>query len=133
MPWSVLVVDDNRLVRKGVRRLFEDESDFEVIAEAEHGAEAIEKAVALKPHLIILDFSMPVMNGFEAAPILLAKLPTVIIIMLTLFLGAEMENSARNSGIHGCVPKHQAGTYLIPTARALFDKRPTANSKSTTA
>jgi DNA-binding NarL/FixJ family response regulator len=124
MPWAVLVVDDNHLVRKGVRRLFEDEPDFEVIAEAEHGAEAIETAVALKPHLIILDFSMPVMNGFEAAPILLAKVPTVIIIMLTMFWGAEMENSARNSGIHGFVSKTQAGTHLIPTARALFDKRP---------
>jgi len=129
MPWIVLVADDNALIRKGVTRLFEVESDFEVSGEAEHGAEAIEKALVLKPHLVVLDFSMPVMNGLTAAPILRKRLPEVIIIMLTMFSGEEMETSARNAGIHALVAKHQAATHLIPTARDLFQKRPTPNGK----
>jgi DNA-binding NarL/FixJ family response regulator len=129
MPWLVLIVDDNALVRNAVRRLFEDESDFEVSGEAEHGAEAIEKAVLLKPHLIVLDFAMPVMNGLTAASILRERLPKVLIIMLTLFSSDVMKTSARNAGIHAFVAKHQADTHLIPTAHDLFKKGPTPNDK----
>ena len=130
MPWAVLVVDDNALIRKAVRSLFKRETDFEVIGEAEHGAEAVEKAIGLRPHLIILDFRMPVMNGLEAAPILRTSLPTVFIIMLTLFWGEEMESSARKAGIHAFVPKDRAATHLLPTARALFKERPIPNGES---
>jgi DNA-binding NarL/FixJ family response regulator len=133
MPWLVLIVDDNAFIRSGVRRLFEDESDFEVSGEAEHGAEAVEKAAALKPHLIVLDFSMPIMNGLTAAPILRERLPEVVIIMLTMFTGDEVETSARKAGVHALVPKHHAASDLIPTARALFSKRPTPNGESAAA
>jgi DNA-binding NarL/FixJ family response regulator len=123
MAWLVLIVDDNRLIRNGVKRLFEDESDFEITGEAEHGAEAVEKASILKPHLIVLDFAMPVMNGLTAAPILRERLPEVVIIMLTMFPGEELGTSARKAGIHAVVAKHQAATHLVPTARALFSER----------
>ena len=62
MNWSVLLVDDNSLMRQGLRFLFEAEPEFEVCGEASHGREAIEKAATLKPHLIVLDYAMPVMN-----------------------------------------------------------------------
>ena len=74
MTKLVLLVDDNRQMRQALRMLFESEPDFEVAGEAEHGQGAIEKAEVLTPHLIILDFSMPVMNGLEAALILRKKL-----------------------------------------------------------
>ena len=124
MKWSVLIVDDNRLIRNGVKQLFECETDFEVAGEAEHGAEAVEKALVLKPHLIVLDFAMPIMNGLEAAPILRKRLPKVLIIMLTMFSGEEMETSALKAGVHALVPKHQAASHLIPTARNLFKASP---------
>jgi DNA-binding NarL/FixJ family response regulator len=133
MSWGVLIADDNPLIRNGVRRLFEGESGFEVIGEAKHGAEAIEKAIALRPNLIILDFSMPVMNGLEAASMLRKNVPSVFIIMLTLFVGDKMEASAREAGVHAFVPKNHAATRLVPTARALFDKRPIPKGKSTSA
>ena len=133
MSWGVLIVDDNALIRNVVRRLFEAEPDFEVIGEAKHGAEAIEKAIALRPNLIILDFSMPIMSGLEAAPMLRKNLPSVFIIMLTLFVGDKMEASAREAGIHALVPKNDAATDLIPAARTLFDKRSTPNRKSASA
>lgn len=127
------MVDDNALIRDAVKQLFENQADFEVAGEAKHGAEAIDRAVALRPHLVILDFAMPVMNGLVAAPILLERLPEVLIIMLTLFAGGQMEVSARKAGIHALVSKNNAATHLIPTARALFSERPTPSGKSAAA
>ena len=115
MTKFVLLVDDNQGMRQALRMLFESEPDFEVAGEAEHGQEAIEKAEVLKPHLIILDFSMPVMNGLEAAPILRKKLPTIILILFSNYASDAMEAPAREAGIHAVVPKHQASTHLMPT------------------
>ena len=120
MSVCVLLVDDNAAIRRSIRVLFESDSGFEVAGEAVHGAEAIEKAIELNPHLIVLDFSMPIMNGIEAAPILLKHCPNVCLIMLTLFTGEDVEISAREAGIHAFVPKHKAATHLIPAAQALF-------------
>jgi DNA-binding NarL/FixJ family response regulator len=108
MTKLVLLVDDNQGMREALRMLFESEPGFEVTGEAEHGQEAIDKAEVLKPHLIILDFSMPVMNGLEAAPILRKKLPTVILILFSNYASDAMEAPAREAGIHAVVPKHQA-------------------------
>jgi len=124
MTKLVLLVDDNQQMRKALRTLFESEPDFEVTGEAEHGQEAINKAEVLSPHLIILDFSMPVMNGLEAAPILRKKLPTVILILFSDYASDAMEAPAREAGIHAVVPKHQAGTHLMPTVHALFSGQP---------
>jgi DNA-binding NarL/FixJ family response regulator len=120
----VVLVDDNQQLRQGLRMLFKSDPDFEVTGEAEHGQDAIEKAEALKPHLVILDFSMPVMNGLEAAPILLKKLPNVIVILLTNYAGDAMEAPAREAGIHAVVSKQQASTHLMPTVHALFSGLP---------
>lgn len=65
---SVLLVDDSAEIRRAVRPLFDSHPTFQVVGEAEHGCEAIEKAASLRPDLIILDLSMPVMNGLEADP-----------------------------------------------------------------
>ena len=74
---KVLLVDDSATVREAVRPLFDSHPNFEVCGEAEHGREAVEKAPSLRPDLIILDLSMPVMNGLEAAPLLIKILPHV--------------------------------------------------------
>jgi DNA-binding NarL/FixJ family response regulator len=71
----VLLVDDNSVVRSLVRQLFELEPDFEISGEAENGRDAVEKAENLKPDVIILDLSMPVMTGLDAAPLLRKLLP----------------------------------------------------------
>ena len=110
-------------MRSILRGFFEAEPDFELCGEAEHGREAIDKAIIFKPHLIILDFQMPVMNGLEAAPILLTHLPTVIIILHTAYATDALESAALASGVHAVVPKESAGMHLIPTARALFKAR----------
>jgi DNA-binding NarL/FixJ family response regulator len=120
----VLLVDDNQRMRQALRMLFESEPDFEVTGEAEHGQEAVEKAEALKPHLIILDFSMPGMNGLEVAPLLRKMLPTAIIVLFSNYASDAMEAPARAAGIHAVVSKNQAGTRLMPAIHALFSVQP---------
>jgi len=77
MSKTILVADDNPLVRKLLCKIFEAEEDYDICAEAANGQEAIELAVQHKPHLIILDFSMPVMNGLDAARELKRIMPHV--------------------------------------------------------
>ena len=116
----VLLVDDYSAVRSLVRQLFELEPDFEIVGEAENGRDAVEKAENLKPDLIILDLSMPVMTGFDAAPKLRKLLPDTRIILFTVQEGSEVERQARAAGIHAVVPKNQAASNLILQAQALL-------------
>ena len=80
---SVLVVDDNPLVRRMLCELFTREGDFDVCGEAENGREAIEKAHLLRPNLIVTDLSMPVMNGLEETRVLKKLMPAVPVIIFT--------------------------------------------------
>jgi DNA-binding NarL/FixJ family response regulator len=116
----VLLVDDNSAVRSLVRQLFELEPDFEIAGEADNGQDAVEKAENLKPDLIILDLSMPVMTGFDAAPKLRKLLPDTRIILFTVQEGSEVERQARAVGIHAVVPKNQAASALVLKAQALL-------------
>ena len=116
----VLLVDDSATVRNAVRPLFGSHPKFEVVGEAEHGRDAIEKAPSLRPDLIVLDMSMPVINGLEAAPLLIKILPNVWLILLTTHEFPELYPLARSAGIHAVVPKSKAVTHLIAQAEALF-------------
>jgi two-component system nitrate/nitrite response regulator NarL len=117
---KVLLVDDSATVRRAVRPLFDSHPKFRVVGEAEHGREAVEIAPKLQPDLIVLDMSMPVMNGLEAAPLLVKHLPRVWIILFTSYYLPEVERLSRAAGIHAIVPKDKAATHLIPQAEALF-------------
>ena len=78
----MLLVDNSAAIRTAVRSLFDSHPNFVVCGEAEHGREAVEKASRLRPDLVILDLSMPVMNGLEAAPLLIKILPHVWLILI---------------------------------------------------
>ena len=116
----VLFVDDNSVVRSLVRQLFELMPDFEISGEAENGRDAVEKAESLKPDLIILDLSMPVMTGLDAAPLLRKLLPDTRIILFTVQDGPHVEQLARAAGIHAVVSKNQLASKLILQARAML-------------
>jgi NarL family two-component system response regulator LiaR len=77
----------------------EQQADWEVCGEAENGREGIDKALQLRPDLILLDLSMPIMNGFQAARVLHRLLPKVPLLMFTSFGGSEIEHEALASGI----------------------------------
>lgn len=117
---SVLIVDDNAFIRQALRRVFDFEADFEVCGEAENGREAIERAQELRPDLIVLDLSMPVMNGFDAARVLKRLLPAVPLIMYSAFGDKFAEYQARLIGISEVVSKSEHASVLIHKARGLL-------------
>src|SRR6201997_547297 len=117
---SVLIVDDSADVRQALRELFKREADFEVCGEAENGKDAIKKAQELRPDLIVLDLSMPVMNGFDAARILKRQMPTVLLIMYSAFGDKVAERQARLIGIAEVVSKSEHASVLIHKARGLL-------------
>jgi DNA-binding NarL/FixJ family response regulator len=105
MPFrSVLIVDDSQIVRKVMRQFFERLTDWK-ISEAQDGADAIQKANEEKPDLILLDFSMPNMNGIEAASVLKRMMPDVLIIVFTMFDGALGPRLSSAAGVDLVVPK----------------------------
>ena len=122
---TVLIVDDEAVVRAAVRDLFQAHSGFEVCGEAENGADAIAKARALKPDLIILDLSMPLMNGFDAARTLRQILPDVPVFLLTAHHTEATEQAAFDVGIRAVFSKYQGLDIIITRARATL--RPTSN------
>lgn len=80
---KVLVVDDHALFRAGIGHLLNEQTDFEVVGEAQHGAEAVEKAKELIPDLILMDIYMPEMGGLEATRLIKGLLPYVKVVILT--------------------------------------------------
>ncbi len=120
MAKAVLMVDDNAFIREALCELFTRETDFEVCGEAENGREAIEKAQQLHPDLIVLDLSMPVMNGLDAARVLKRLMPTVPIIMFSAFGDKSAEQQARLIGISELVSKSRPAAVLVGKARRLL-------------
>ena len=120
MAKSILIVDDNAYIRQALCELFKHESDFELCGEAENGKEAIAKAQELHPDLIVLDLSMPVMNGLDAARELKWLMPTIALIMYSAFGDRLVEQQARLVGISELVSKSQPAAILISKARSLL-------------
>ncbi len=120
---SVLIVDDNALIRQAVCELFAREVDFDVCAEAVDGKDAIEKAQLFRPDLIVTDLSMPVMNGLEEARALRELMPTVPVIVFTAFISSALEKEAAASGVSAIISKSERAAVLIATARTLLDEK----------
>jgi len=117
---SVLIVDDNLMVRKVMRHFFETLPDWRVGGEAEEGAEAVQKAAEIKPDLILLDFSMPNMNGVEAASVLKKMLPDVHIIVFTIFDDALGSSLVSAVGVDLVVPKAEGLNGLVKAIQSLM-------------
>lgn len=115
----VLLVDDNKDLRRQLRRLFE--SDGFACYESEDGAQAVEHAEQLRPDIIVLDFSMPVMNGLQAVPLLRRRLPETPIIMFTLFASPVLVETAISAGAAAVICKDQAATQLLRKANSLLN------------
>ena len=116
MARSVLVADDNPIIRKMLCQMFEREEHYELCAQARDGVEAIALAIKHKPELIILDMSMPIMNGLEASKELKQLMPQVPIILFTLF--AE-QIDPRDVPVDRIISKNDP-TALMDHVRALL-------------
>jgi two-component system, chemotaxis family, protein-glutamate methylesterase/glutaminase len=119
MAKKILIVDDNTHIRMALCELFKRESDFEVCGEAENGKEAIEKALTLHPDLVVLDLSMSVMNGLDAARVFKDKMPSVPIILFT-FYADFIKAEALPDGVTDVVSKSEHISALLMKARGLL-------------
>jgi two-component system nitrate/nitrite response regulator NarL len=119
----ILLVDDIPQMRKLIRAYFEEETDFGVCGEAINGFDAIDKAKTLKPDLIILDASMPRMNGIEAAPKLKKLLPETPIILFTFHENMMGGLDAREIGVDAVVTKDRGMFPLKESVKALLERR----------
>lgn len=95
----VLIVDDHLAMRRAVTRVLESQPNVVVCGEAENGRRAIEEAERLKPDLIVLDLSMPIMNGLEAARVLRGMMPSIPILMYTSFASSNLAEAAMAAGV----------------------------------
>ena len=119
MAVQILIVDDSAIFRQGLRAMLEEQVDWEVCGEAADGLEAVQKNRDLAPHLIIMDFSMPRMNGVEAACRILAEFPQVPIVALTLYLTSQLVEDARRVGIRATLSR-TAMNHLVSRIRTIL-------------
>ena len=120
MAKAVLIADDNVSVRGALCEAFVRDSDFEICAEAHDGRDSIEKALRLRPDLIVLDLSMPDMNGLDAARELKGRIPSVPIILFTFYVDPFIKEAALASGVSAVVSKSENVAVLIAEARSLL-------------
>ncbi|MFZ0687575.1 MAG: response regulator transcription factor [Terriglobales bacterium] len=109
---SVLLVDDHSLVRRGFRRILEDEPDIAVVGEAGNGEEAVVLAAELKPKVIVMDCAMPGMNGLEATRKIIAANPQALILMLSMHPEETLVRQALDAGARGYVLKNAVDLEL---------------------
>jgi two-component system response regulator NreC len=109
----ILIVDDSDFARTGLKVLLAGRTDCEVCGEANDGRQAVMKAIDLNPDLIILDYSMPGMDGLHVAQEIYKALPATLILMCTLFPSRELEKEAMKYGVRHVISKAEMSKALI--------------------
>ena len=118
-----LLVDDHESVRAGVTAILSSRTNIEVCGEASNGREAVEKARELHPDLIILDVTMPVMDGINSAKEIRSFLPDVPILFFSMHDGIYLVHEAKMAGVQGFVSKTDARATLLDAIDALANKQ----------
>src|SRR3974377_827240 len=117
--FRVLLADDHKVVRDGLRLLVDGQRDMRVIGEAGNGQEALRQALELKPDVVVMDLSMPVLNGLQATERLKAQRPEVKVVALTVHEDPSYLVQLCKAGAVGYVLKRSAGDDLIQAIRAV--------------
>jgi DNA-binding NarL/FixJ family response regulator len=119
LPYSILIVDDNPVLRRCLRHLVEHNEAWNVCGEAENGQIAVEKVSQLTPDLVILDLQMPVMGGLEAARRINLASPHTIVVMFTMHYCAQLERDAHAAGIAHVLSKVDGAHRLLAVLTSL--------------
>jgi len=125
----ILLADDHEMVRQGLRAVIEEQRGWEVCGEARTGREAVDKAGELKPDVVIMDFTMPELNGMEATRQIHAALPRTQVLILTMHESEELVREVLAAGARGYMLKSDAGRALVDAIQALADNKPHFTSK----
>jgi len=115
----IMLADDHPLLRQALRNVLEKQHDFEVIAEASDGEEAVKLATKLIPDVVIMDISMPKLNGLEATRQIKANCPTIAVLVLTVHSDKEHVINILQAGAGGYLTKSVYGDEVIHAVRAL--------------
>ncbi len=116
-PITVLLVDDHALVRRGFRRMLEDDPDIEVLGEASDGNEAVEAAARLHPAVVVMDFALPSMNGAVATRLILKDDPQVAVLMLSMHSEASYVRTCLEAGARGYLLKNAMDLELVAAVK----------------
>jgi DNA-binding NarL/FixJ family response regulator len=125
----ILIADDQEIVRRGLRSLLEGQAGWQVVGEATTGRDALNRVTALKPDVVVMDISMPEMNGLEATRQILKALPKTEILILTMHESEQVVREVLEAGARGYVLKSDAGRSLVAAVDSLRQHRPFFTSR----
>ncbi len=109
----ILIADDHTLLRNGICALLEDEQDMVIVGEADDGREAVRLAGQLKPHVVLMDIAMPLLNGLEATRQIKCEHPEINVLVLTMYDHEEYFREMLEVGASGYIIKRAAATELV--------------------
>ena len=127
----IVVVDDHGVVRRGVRALLESRPGWQVVGEGSNGREAVELVRTVRPHVVVLDLSMPDMNGLEATRQILAESPQTEVLVLTMHHSEQLARDVLQAGARGYLLKSDADQNLIAAVDSLRIHKPFLTSTVT--
>jgi DNA-binding NarL/FixJ family response regulator len=131
MSLRILVVDDHAVVRRGVRSLLESHEGWEVCGEATTGRDAVEQCRRLRPDVVVMDLSLPELNGLDATRQILKDAPDTEVLVLTMHHSEELARDVLQAGARGYVLKSDADENLITAVDSLRQHRPFLTSAVT--
>ena len=127
----IVIVDDHAVVRRGVRALLESQPGWEVSGEATTGREAVDLVKRLRPHVVVMDLSLPELNGLEATRHIVKESPQTEVLVLTMHHSQELARDVLQAGARGYVLKSDADQNLIAAVKSLAQHKPFLTSTVT--
>jgi DNA-binding NarL/FixJ family response regulator len=123
MPINIFIVDDHRILRDGLRMLLELQGDIRVVGEAEDGRKALDGILSAKPDVVLMDITMPELNGIDATQNIMLKLPKTKVIILSVHSDSEHVYRAFQAGAKGYLLKESAGDEVVKAVRAVYQNQ----------
>jgi DNA-binding NarL/FixJ family response regulator len=120
----IFMADDHEVVRQGLRAVLQDRPEWQICGEAADGREAVRKAAELEPDVVILDISMPELNGLEATRQILAEVPKTEVLILTVHDSEKLIGEILEAGARGYLLKSDASKHLIAAVESLLLRKP---------
>jgi DNA-binding NarL/FixJ family response regulator len=123
MTITIFIADDHAIMREGLTQLLQSEAGFEIVGTAGNGRDAVRQALALRPQVVIMDISMPDMNGIEAARQIHESAPDIRIVILSMHSTAEHVFHALEAGVRGYLLKESAGSDIVNAVHVVLSGR----------